>query len=285
MININWRGLSRRVSNGASLSGIERLRQAGNVQDRLITNKAGRAVFRGCYNGRDVKVYEAFSADHAHFIATLSSKLPDVFPAILEVRGSWIIAEWVEGVPLLERDFEKQIDTLRRIHSVPTNECPSPGFCYWDDLILPRFVRVAELAGQMVLADQVASSIASECAHSVVMHPDLTPANMLKTMDGRILSLDNELVCTGTLPLLDLCNALNPLQPERRNRLARLWFSNETIRENDIHRTALAWGARVIGSAFIAGQLSKAVSTFEAIEKSPETLLPFDYNQLRRHAV
>lgn len=72
-------------------SDLQDLHLIGNSRGQLINNKAGRAVFRGSYHGAQIKLYEAFSPEHARFIATLSSAMPEVFPSIIELRGAWVM--------------------------------------------------------------------------------------------------------------------------------------------------------------------------------------------------
>lgn len=117
------------------------------MRGNLITNKSGRAVLRARYNGQDVKLYEAFSADHAQYINAVTFALPDLFPAVLEIRDTWVIVEWVEGTPLAADVEFHQLQALRRIHALRLEDLPPAGFCYLRDFIAPRYQRAATLSG------------------------------------------------------------------------------------------------------------------------------------------
>ena len=110
----------------------------GNTRGGLITNTAGRAVLRARHGRRDVKFYEAHSPQHARFIAAVSAALPDLFPTVLELRGAWVMAEWIEGRPPESAIQERQAEALRRIHALPPEDLPAAGFCYLRDFLLPR---------------------------------------------------------------------------------------------------------------------------------------------------
>ncbi len=251
------------------------LHPIGNMRGGLITNKAGRAVLRARHRGRDVKLYEAHSPQHARFIAAVSAALPDLFPEVLELRGAWVMAEWIEGRPPEGAIQERQAEALRRIHALPPEDLPPAGFCYLRDFLLPRYLRAAALAGEASTLDAIAAQTESAGDARIVMHPDLSPDNLLRAADGRLVCIDNELLCTGRLPLLDLCNAMRPLGQDQRNRLAATWFEGAPPAQDQIERTAKAWMMREAGSAFITGRMSNCAKMISASKGELVAKLPF----------
>ena len=263
-----------------AFADLQDLRLIGNARGQLINNKAGRAVFRAKYGGAEIKLYEAYSTEHARFISALSTALPDVFPAVIELRGAWVMAEWVVGEPLPASAHAEQLDILQRIHALPTDNLPTPGFCYWQDFLLPRFKRAATLSDRYPQIMQAVEKLKPAGLKQQLIHPDLSPANLLKTADGRIVSIDNELLSLGRWPLLDLCNAMRPLPQNQRELMAANWiYSNKTDVQMFEH-TALAWLVREAGAAFVAGQLQRCQVLLDGIEYTPLPYLPFSYNEI-----
>ncbi|WFE74186.1 phosphotransferase [Roseinatronobacter sp. S2] len=266
------------VQQSVDFAGLQDIRPIGNMRGSLITNKAGRAVLRARYQGQDVKLYEAYSADHARFIAAVSSALPDMFPPVLELRGAWVMAEWVEGSPLT-RDIEaQQAQTLRRIHALKLDDLPPAGFCYLRDFIVPRHLRAAALAGEQCSLDDCLAAAESATGAQVVMHPDVSPDNLLHTPDGKVMCIDNELLCMGRMPLLDLCNALRPHAADGRNTLARVWFDGTSPTPQAVEHLAQAWMMREAGAAFIGGDMQRCQSLLASRASGAAQHLPFEYS-------
>lgn len=261
----------------ADFFGLQDARPIVNLRGNLITNKAGRAVLRARYKGQEVKIYEAFSVEHARFIAAVSSALPDMFPSVLELRGAWVIVEWVQGVRLQGDAEAHQEHILRQIHAVPLAHLPPAGFCYLRDFILPRYKRAAALAGDPGDIDDCVSAVVSENDAEIIMHPDVTPDNLVRVPDGRVMCIDNELLCTGRMPLLDLCNALRPISLTSRKRLYQNWFANVMLTQEAVDRLAQAWIMREAGAAFIRGDMKRCQSLCTARAGNAIRYLPFEY--------
>lgn len=271
---------SAEVRKGVDFFGLDDIRPIGNMRGNLITNKAGRAVLRARRKGQDVKLYEAFSADHARFIAAISSALPDIFPAVLALRDAWVISEWVEGTPL-KGDVEAQQElTLRRIHTLPLGALPPAGFCYLRDFIVPRYQRASALSGYLYSLDSCLGATESALDANVVMHPDVSPDNLLRRPDGGVVCVDNELLCIGRMPLLDLCNALRPLPHDNRNILAENWFNGVPPSPEALERLAQAWVMREAGSAFIGGDMQRCQSLLASRTVDAARHLPFEYSRI-----
>ncbi len=262
--------------NTQAIGGFREICPIGNSRGELITNKAGRGVFKAKSDGRVVKLYEAYSPEHAVFIQSASGLLPDILPSVIAVQGNWVIAEWVEGKPIIDNVEERQASVLRRIHGLNFESLPSPGFDYWHDYLVPRFRRASALMNRCRTSERIIDFVNMESAtQTILQHPDVSPANLVERQDGNIICVDNELLCVGRRPLLDLCNAARPLGRERRELLASLWLSNAQPSIEALSAVALAWIVREVGSAFLVGRLETCEKLLNMAETNPMEVLPF----------
>jgi hypothetical protein len=276
-----WHG--RAATPGVSVADLEDLRPIGNVRGRMITNKAGRGVLSGRWRGRKVKLYEAHNPVHARFIATMAERLPGLLPETLGTRGAWVIAEWVEGTVVTDVGTRDHCALLRSIHEVPVRSLPPAGFCYWSDFIAPRFLRASALLGQGERAQRAIEDVEDHVSRVPfrLSHPDFTPANLVREPAGNLKCVDNELMCFGRLPALDLCNAVRPMPRDRRNQMAAEWFGDGAEDRATLHAAGKAWIAREVGAAFVSGDLARAASLLRGLEQDAIQALPFDVRQLR----
>lgn len=240
----------------AALAGLAGLRPVRRGREPV--NKNGRLVLRGAWYGRAVKVYEVHDATHARFVAaaaahpSLSMRLPEV----LDVRGPFVVAAWVRGrTP--HRGTVATIAALQRaIHAVDPDDLPAPGYDHWRDLLAPRFRRAAGLLGVTAAAEALIASVDDHVAGlpRVVVHPDLTPANLVVGSDGHTRVVDNELLSTSALPLLDLCNTAHALG-ERAGRAYVAAHAREGTAPTpgEVAVLSAVWTARRVGSALVAG--------------------------------
>lgn len=99
-----------------------------------------------------------------------------------------------------------------------------------------------------------------DCSPRVLMHPDITPANVVLTRTGEWFAIDNELMTIGGLPLLDLCNTAYALQPDVSQKFVAAYFSEARTRvsQEDVRILNAAWLARRLGAEFVAGNLDMA---------------------------
>lgn len=256
------------------VGSFDNLQLIGNNRGRSITNKAGRAVLRVKLEGAFWKMYEAHSPAHSNFITALSRRLPKHFPPIRETRGQWVVASWVEGDISESVRIDHHVALLRSVHEVPPSDLPEPSFRYWNDYIVPRFERAACFFGEFQIAQEfIRRAEASEC-RPVVMHPDLTPANLVIGENGELQSIDNELVCIDFFPLLDVCNAIRPLDTRQRRAFSAAWLHDTPLSDAEKQAVAYAWLVREIGSAFVSGEFKKAyqllhLPNMEVIEMLP----------------
>jgi hypothetical protein len=261
-----WR-LFARTSGAGALADLTQLRPVS--PGRALTNKAGRIVLRAQQGRQQLKVYEAANTGHAGFIASASAALPDLFPTIVDLRGAWVLADWVEGEAM--HDARAAVVALRRIHAHATCDLPSPDFDYWADFIVPRFLRAASLAGQGTQASDMVAHVNAACAGRprVLSHADLTPDNLVQGPQG-LRSIDNELLGLTALPALDALNAARPLKGRDARAFREGWGKCDTPRDV----LAQAWIARQTGSAMIAGDWGLVARLLMLATQDPVSALP-----------
>jgi hypothetical protein len=227
-------------------------------------NKTGRLVLYGEEDGQALKIYEAASAEHACFIKTACSHqhLRGAFPPVRTVQDRFLIVAWLENLAKGFPPVKALARLLHRIHQTPIAELPPSGFDYWHHLLKPRFARIAELLGANAFAKEVIACVNTAWDRSprFLMHPDITPANMVLAQKGAWVAIDNELMTIGGLPLLDLCNTAHALQSSVLPEFVAAYFSEATTRvsQEDIDSLNAAWLARRLGAEFVAGNLDKA---------------------------
>jgi hypothetical protein len=250
----------------ASIGGrkLARLRPVAPGRHISALNKTGRLVLYGEDDGQAVKIYEAANAEHARFIQTVCAHrhLTALFPPVLAVQDRFLIAAWTENLANSAPPAEALARLLRNIHQTPVTELPPTGFDYWHDLIKPRFLRIAELLGINNLAKEVVALVGIACDRSprCLMHPDITPSNVVLTRSGEWQAIDNELLTIGGLPLLDLCNAANPLRSDAARKLVATYLAEAKahVPQEDLRALNAAWFARRLGAEFVAGNFDVA---------------------------
>jgi len=304
-IKRNWKliktyskDIESKMAGNFSLTGLRPVKLCVNGH---VVNKAGRLVLRGQIRDKEVKVYEAANLEHAVFIKELSQQ-PDIrifFPEVLGLHGRFVICQWVKGSlvnePLIRKSIFGKLQMLQRqsledlsllqsrIHKVRIDSLPEPHFDYWQDFIWPRFSRAAELLNESVLANEIRQKVQNEGYEKsrILIHPDLTPANVIRTPDNHLKIIDNELMTIGSNPLLDMCNTANSLGDKYRRYYMELYLreTNMTPTEDEIDILQATWLARRVGAAFVAGKLPIA---FEILMryKNRENILPVDLSSL-----
>ena len=262
---------------GETESDLALFRPTKSPRDGNAVNKAGRLVLRGKLNGRAVKVYEAANREHAHFIRSVSQHelLADCFPTVRHIRSRFLVVDWAKNrgaatPPALE-------ELSRKLHETPLAGLPPSGFDYWHDLIRPRFVRAAELLEEDGLACQVIERVNHvwDTAPKCLMHPDLTPRNVVSTAHNRYAVVDNELLGIGGLPLLDLCNTAYAIGAGACTDYGTTYLAlrGTHVDEDLIRSLKDAWLARIVGSCFVAANLHAASKILKAYRQG-ENILP-----------
>ena len=242
-------------------------------------NKAGRLVLRGRQKESAVKIYEAANTQHAEFIAAASkpSHLAHCFPAVRIGCGRFLMVNWSEYLVPSGPPVEALVGLLRSIHQTPVTDLPEVGFDYWHDYIKPRFSRAVELLGCDSTEKEVITHVsrAWDRPPRYLAHPDLTPRNVVFNFAKQWQVIDNELLSIGGMPLFDVCNTAYALGP----RVGRAFVdgyiaaTNLQFSDADVSAVNAAWLARMIGTAFVVGNLVSARQILERYQRG-EMVLP-----------
>jgi len=253
-----------------------------------MLNKAGRFVMRGQHGNKQIKIVEAATSKHATFIRSLSSykRICQFLPRINDQNHQFLVTEWVSGISMEEllnrshgNDMLMDLASLQLyFHEIPAYELPDPEFDYWYDLIRPRFLRAIELLGLIKIYEDKIIAIDNlwESSTHVLMHPDLTPTNIVYTISGNMVVIDNELLTVGGIPLIDVCNTVYALGQLRGQIYANLYLNRLDIVPSVEELTILQamWLARMVGSNFVAGRLRR-VNDILLRFKEGENILPW----------
>lgn len=270
------RGFFKHRPAASELPEFQDLHPVKAVRGGSALNKAGRLVLSADSPRGRVKIYEAANADHATFLraATGAAELSDLFPAILELRGRAVVAEWVtEGST--KPSVEDLAALQMRLHEARIDALPSCAFDYWNDYIWPRFSRASEMLGITDVASEVYERVTPVWnASRTLSHPDITVANVIGTTHRTWCVIDNELFSIGGLRLLDVCNTAYSLGSQA-DAYARAYSarSGMTLAENEQRVLNAAWLARRAGSSFVKGDLNAAMRL--ARRYRTQSILPF----------
>jgi hypothetical protein len=241
--------------------------------------KAGRLSLRGTLGGAKVKIFEAHSATHAHFIKNFmqDGKLAKFFPQVYAIHEKLVVCTWAEG-----KTAEQKRLSLRKSNAQKTarfleaaqaffktlHTCvppANPGFDYMEDFIRPRFeaccraLNSPELETLRKSACKSLDRLGGQGNRVYCSHADLTPPNAVFTPNGSMAIIDNELLGTTRVPFMDELNLLQGLPGWAIKRHAPLLrplikttlghMGRET--EEDMFNV---WMMRRIGSWYITGQ-------------------------------
>jgi aminoglycoside phosphotransferase (APT) family kinase protein len=280
---VQWQG-TMRLSN---------LRAVKDARGGNATNKAGRIVLRGESGGQPVKVYEAFNEEHAAFIGAVGALDPlrGMFPSILGQSGRFVAAAWLEGKSIRQAGLgsgarsvlRELVELQATLHSIPADSLPRCGFDYWRDLLRPRFMRAMELIGENQLAAQATATVDAgwDGRRRVLIHPDVTPVNVIRNPHGTLSIIDNELLATGGLPLVDLCNTVRAMGRSYAAEYATMYLARMSTRlaEDEAAQLEAMWFARCVGSDFVAGQIGTMCYRVQMF-KAGVSQLPFSAKDL-----
>ena len=258
---------------------LTRLRPVKTTWRGHVMNKAGKVVMRGELAGAPIKLYEVESDEHAIFIEALT-KLDEIaawFPKVIARHGRCVVTEWVEGeMPGDDLPLPEIIEIQVRLHRVAASRLPPRGYDFWGDFLRPRFVRAADMLGSNV--DDIVALVDAETARPplVLVHPDFRPANLIRATDARWMLIDNEYCATSGLPLLDICHTAKSLR-ERSTEYWQIYRDLSGVQPSTTTLAALqgAWLARLVGAAFVTGNIGAAAATLQRYRLG-HNLLPFD---------
>jgi hypothetical protein len=284
-----------------------------------ILNRMGRVVLKGSFKGKPVKLYEATNATHAKFIQHVSGndQVSEFFPAIIDRSDHFVAAEWSQGSSMAEILKQQPDSNLLkclvavqvRFHSVLGDPLLPTGFDYWHDYLRGRFLNGCSLLGCSEFGADVCKQIDTAWAQGpkVLMHPDLTPANAIVVppepsdivqnkpevyisgVNSAFVSqsflkvIDNELLCVGSMPLIDVCNsvsALFGLSPSLAASYVDLYLEEsgrKNLSENELKAVSYMWLARQIGALIVSGKIRRAQAIIEEFTAG-KNILPWSIN-------
>jgi hypothetical protein len=228
--------------------------------------KAGRASFSGLLEGKRVKVYSAYSVNHANLRMSLESTDlgRQFFPRLIISDKVYLVEEWIDGLPLKKIDrslFERAAEEIKRFLSECRNSKElihvaahhAGAFCYFQDYLIKRLEPwcVLDFVRQFILSWQNAYEKVKDKIEVRLSHPDLSESNiLLEKKTGRFVVIDNELLGVGHGWILD-----------RRNSFLRNFSGvvdanlNKGIEKGFLNES---WRLRLIGSALDATDFERA---------------------------
>lgn len=248
------------------LPDINKLSPVGPGVTSPVTNKAGRMRAHGTTGLGPIKIYEAASTQHAHFIKVVSAQNPDLFPPVVGTNHVWVAAAWARGRALRDRESGTWARTLLNLQQIMVPSNLRVGFSYLDDYVFPRYRKAASIFGHTPIDTHLKDRATAPAADKsrLLSHPDFSRKNLLSTERG-IIALDNELLGVTSLPLLDVCNAVRSASPKTRKEfLAAWWGDAPAMGESEIQDTAVAWFCREVGATFQSGQFSRCMKLLES---------------------
>ena len=263
----------KRKSEGSEAVCIYKIHPIGN-KSKTILNKSGKSSLQMNKNGSLYKVYESQSPQHALFIKEVSMKMPELFPRVYYTNHNWVFAQWINGSRTSDISAKKHIELLLSIHSIPISDMPACDFNYFDHYIVPRFLRAASFFDETQLANTIIKRAKIETEKAIIIHPDLTPSNIIIRKNGELCSIDNELLSFGHNPLLDLCNAIRPLRLKDRILYKNMWEDVHRIEKPELEATSWAWLIRESGAAFISGRFKDSFDLLHSSKHDAINRLP-----------
>lgn len=233
---------------------------------QLGITKAGRVSFSGLFEGKRVKVYSTYSADHAKLRVSLESTDlgQQFFPRLIMSDKTHMVEEWIDGLPLTKLDcslFDRAAEEIKKFLS----ECQNSkeliqmaarhigAFCYFQDYLIKRLEPwcVLDFVQEFILSWRDAYERIKDNIEIRLSHPDLSEANILREKKtGRFVVIDNELLGVGRGWVLD-----------RRNSFLKDFSGNaETHLNKGMKKGFLneSWRLRLIGSALDATDFERA---------------------------
>lgn len=238
----------------------------------IATNKAGRIVLVGDAPSGRVKIFEAISAQHADFIREVSAVALDGgrFPAVLARSEQFIICEWLPGRPLSQtrldvRALRALVRLQTSLHGFDPTDLPVPSFDYWEDIIVPRFLRASGLVGKREAAMAMVTKVRDwrKAVRDTLNHPDMSPANVVAVAEGDYVIVDNELLYAGGGWFMDVLNTIRSLSDADRSIYVDAYWQearSASLPERDVMRAF--WLAREAGAAFVAARVNRVSKLF-----------------------
>lgn len=195
-----------------------------DVRDIHVLNDHGLLSLRVDANGRRYKVFECESQARAALAATALNRVAEAagpVPRCLHRSGAVLFTHWVEGRPCNEEPLPMQARWLA-LCQLALLDTVVP-----EDAGAPRFLHLESLAGRLrlqgrrvlpethidaVLARLWAQLPPLQSPH--IIHPDLTPANVVITEHGPVI-IDNEAIVMAHGREFDIWNTAEALYGRR----------------------------------------------------------------------
>lgn len=249
------------------------------IYSRFWINKNNRAVYVSEETGQKVKIYEANNEAHAQFITHISNEttLSNQLPEVIDQQGKVITSKWIVGEQASPEEYQQLIQLLIAFEKLDIKQ--DARFDYVEDILLPRMRKYA--VKDLSVCEELTGIIRAECPHSeyIVVHPDVTCANLIKTADGLFVIIDNEILCKTRHRFIGLLNHLHNLKPDFRRVSVSAYFELNNIDEdyldkNQRYLNAL-WAARRTGSLMVTERFEQANQIIESW-KNGELKLPVE---------
>jgi len=233
---------------------------------QLGITKAGRVSFSGLFEGKRVKVYSSYSADHAKLRVRLqSTSLGQRFlPRLIMADKNYIVEGWIDGLPVKKLDSSLNASAAEEIKRF-LSECQNSkeliqvadhhlgAFCYFQDYLIKRLEPwcVLDFVREFKKSWQEKYESGKDKIEIRVSHPDLSATNvLLEAKTGRFVVIDNELLGVGHGWILDRRNSF--LKSFSGDAAAPL---NKGIEKGFVNDS---WKLRLIGSALDASDFERA---------------------------
>lgn len=245
----SWRLLNDPLPASIEVDGlqVERLQPLGNKRTPGWT-KVGRVSYAGRIGGRKVKVYGLARPEQGALRVALAQTAfgRAHLPRVLACDGRLVVEEWIQGAPvsapgeraalLQALQEDGQLTELAVQHA--------DSFDYLDDYLQPRLAAWSFLqeVDRYLACWQAKLGPALERLPVRLVHPDLTPANVLRADTGEAVIVDNELLGAGRGWIIAAHNAGLPAAVAQQSALAER-----------------CWALRRLGTLFDQGRLKCAL--------------------------
>jgi hypothetical protein len=228
--------------------------------------KAGRVSFSGIYKGKRVKIYSAYSTEHAKLRIKLESTDfgRRFLPRLIIADDVHMVEEWIDGLSvekfdssLLKRAAEEIENFLSECRNskelIQIAKQHESAFCYFQDYLIKRIEPwcILDFVCKFKNSWQEKYDKTKNNIEIFVSHPDLSAANILReTRTGRFVVIDNELLGVGRGWILDRRNSFLKSFSEDQGEPLTQGIEQEFLQES--------WKLRLLGSALDAADFDRA---------------------------
>jgi aminoglycoside phosphotransferase (APT) family kinase protein len=228
--------LNAEIGAALALHGFEAVR--GVLLSPLGEKKGRRCAYRiEDEGGKVVKVRLFENAEEARRVFEQRAALEEAFAPAVACHGAVLIEAWVEGVPLVDLDWESWVEPagalLGRLHATPlgAHEPPNVSTRRWREGA-ESDLEILTAAGTIASAE--ADRLRAELrqrdpgeSRTALIHTDFCADNMVIDTRGRLRVIDNEGMAVRP-PGFDLARTFQlwPMSKEARVRFRRGYLSS-----------------------------------------------------------